>query len=836
MGFVPLSQLDKAYSTIKDGAISFSNQCTLLILVTPDVDSLCALRILTTLLKSDCILHEIIPISGYEDFQLTLDSHLKKNDDHSIKSVVLLNCGAVIQIKDLIPSVKSNENDDDDEEEEENDNYEKNRNIKYYICDAHRPYNLHTLFGEDSLVVFDDGDVNEMDDLKDAYIALEIDSGSDSDSDSDSNSDLESESDTELDIDIDNKEKPLQDINNSNNDNKGNNNLSSSSSSSVDKNGLEDSLNDNQENMQPINSSKQHKKRSLEDEIDRRRAKRMSSYNKKRILQNKKKLISNYYAEGTYFGTSIAAIMYALSLQLGKANSELLWLAIIGTTDQYIHQRIDLKKYVRQVDLFKDEVIRYNIPTRSELNLTNPQGNNELDDLLGMMADSNNNKHGKNERNINTSSNPSNKNNVWGVSGQMSADDSTIVADDEFRLMLLRHWSLYEALYHSDYVATKMGIWKEKGQKRLKRFLVKLGLPHKDSQQLFTEMSASYKRPIKENLKALAAKYNMGEIFFPSFFRQYGFKGTISAADSVYSINALLDSGAQYLLKSQNSERQQFSSAIIDGNNGREEARSVGLVGLSGVGVGTKTGMAAVHHRAGSLILERVQPLDVSSTIDNEIDNELKKLGINNDLLDSEEMTPALKIKIEQRKAWARNFYVAYDALTNYDLLYHGIHLSMMFQKVLMRTGVSIIEKKLTQNLRSFSLTVLHGQDSAGGPSENFDGNEDEFSFFGKNISQLGRLSKFLMGVFKEFKQKDMPLVIAALDDETSRFTVAGFTGTGKGGRIRKNKFPVAFRHAATETGAEVKFDSFEMSVVSVPKDDLSEFLEHLLHFVGEIQ
>ena len=33
----------------------------------------------------------------------------------------------------------------------------------------------------------------------------------------------------------------------------------------------------------------------------------------------------------------------------------------------------------------------------------------------------------------------------------------------QFRFMLLRHWSLYESMYYSNYVASKLGTWLAKG-------------------------------------------------------------------------------------------------------------------------------------------------------------------------------------------------------------------------------------------------------------------------------------------------------------------------------------------------------------------------------------
>jgi len=46
---------------------------SIIVLVAPDVDALCAARILQTLLRQDEILHRIIPVSGMEAFEQQRD-------------------------------------------------------------------------------------------------------------------------------------------------------------------------------------------------------------------------------------------------------------------------------------------------------------------------------------------------------------------------------------------------------------------------------------------------------------------------------------------------------------------------------------------------------------------------------------------------------------------------------------------------------------------------------------------------------------------------------------------------------------------------------------------
>jgi cell division control protein 45 len=145
----------------------------------------------------------------------------------------------------------------------------------------------------------------------------------------------------------------------------------------------------------------------------------------------------------TSFGNSLVALHVTQLTHVKKR------LSIIGLTDQYIHQRIHHQKYLLQSEILKEEVSRFNIPS----------GRGERDPLLD--ADL-----------FGDDLNPSRRTNTNRVKG---ADDSSVICDEDFRLSLLRHWSLQESMYHSSYVAARLGIWREKGRRRLTNLLVKMG-------------------------------------------------------------------------------------------------------------------------------------------------------------------------------------------------------------------------------------------------------------------------------------------------------------------------------------------------------------------------
>jgi cell division control protein 45 len=135
--------------------------------------------------------------------------------------------------------------------------------------------------------------------------------------------------------------------------------------------------------------------------------------------------IQKYYESGTHYGMSVAQTVYLLATVLERADNDLLWMAILGITYQYISARSDRDRYEAYHGLFLDEVARLNHETIG-LRIPNP-------------------------------------------------DDRSIAKSEELRFMLFRHWNLYDAMLHSAYVAGRMGIWKEKGRKRLQGLLAKMG-------------------------------------------------------------------------------------------------------------------------------------------------------------------------------------------------------------------------------------------------------------------------------------------------------------------------------------------------------------------------
>lgn len=58
--------------------------------------------------------------------------------------------------------------------------------------------------------------------------------------------------------------------------------------------------------------------------------------------------------------------------------------------------------------------------------------------------------------------------------------------------MLHRHWSLYEAMRHSPYIAPRMQTWREGGAQKLGMVLVNMGIRTEEAKHKFSEASGLY--------------------------------------------------------------------------------------------------------------------------------------------------------------------------------------------------------------------------------------------------------------------------------------------------------------------------------------------------------
>ncbi|KAI4356369.1 hypothetical protein L6164_000398 [Bauhinia variegata] len=231
-----------------------------------------------------------------------------------------------------------------------------------------------------------------------------------------------------------------------------------------------------------------------------RKRRRVSPDNEEDPVKLFRKLKKEYYDMGTFHGKPSGCLMYDLSHSLRKNTNELLWLACVSLTDQFVHERITDERYHAGVMELEQHI--------------NSSGNLEAVTSVTL-------KDGTKIR---------------------APNASRIAYEDEPRLMLLQEWNLFDSMLCSSYIATKLKTWSDNGMKKLKLLLARMGFALVDCQQKFQYMNIEVKRKMKHEFERFLPEYGLTELYYRSFLRIHGYSSRVSAADVVYGVTALLES------------------------------------------------------------------------------------------------------------------------------------------------------------------------------------------------------------------------------------------------------------------------------------------------------
>lgn len=226
----------------------------------------------------------------------------------------------------------------------------------------------------------------------------------------------------------------------------------------------------------------------LEEEIVERNRKRRQ----RREWEARRKDILFDYEQYEYYGTSSAMVMFDLAWMMSKDLNDMLWWAIVGLTDQWLHDKITQMKYVTDVGILQRHVSRHNHRNEAEENM-------------------------------------------------LSVDCTRISFEYDLCLVLYQHWSLHESLYNTSYTAARFKLWSVHGQKRLQEFLADMGLPLKQVKQKFQSMDVSLKENLREMIEESANKFGMKDIRVQTFSIQFGFKHKFLASDVVFATMSLME-------------------------------------------------------------------------------------------------------------------------------------------------------------------------------------------------------------------------------------------------------------------------------------------------------
>ena len=206
----------------------------------------------------------------------------------------------------------------------------------------------------------------------------------------------------------------------------------------------------------------------------------------------------NEYYGGSYYGLPSTYIYYSIAHQLHKENINYLWYLIISVTDEYLRYHISDKKYDRIYGICQSEVLRIEKKKTRD------------DDTLKIYKST-------------------------------SKEGKSILIGSDYKLILYRHWNLYDSFIYSSYPLGILSTWKEPGKGEVQKIFAYMGIPLSEAKQKYRYMKNEYLDTFKDKIIDVSKKFFLNEIIFHSFIYQFDNNTEMSASDCVHLLSCLIE-------------------------------------------------------------------------------------------------------------------------------------------------------------------------------------------------------------------------------------------------------------------------------------------------------
>lgn len=225
----------------------------------------------------------------------------------------------------------------------------------------------------------------------------------------------------------------------------------------------------------------------------------------------------------------------------GHMPLDVTWQAILGTTDQYLKGRLNEDQYDACCQFLKMELGDHLISASDRVTYS-VQG-----ELPGSST---------NNGNIVTAAITAGASGANGTIAPVTTTNATNISiagaqaghiqeTAEYRFYLHRHWSLYEAMFHSSYVASRFPIWNSRGKTKLQELLAEMGVPLHQCKQLFSFMTPEIRQHFGSQIRdpLIQEKYKLSDpdCTYKSFCRFTSYKNPMAAEDVVQAATSLLE-------------------------------------------------------------------------------------------------------------------------------------------------------------------------------------------------------------------------------------------------------------------------------------------------------
>ena len=690
----------------------------IIIITSMNIDSITSLRILVGLLKSDVISYEIIPVQNYDEVEREI-LNCKKIEDE-IQGFVFINCIGEIDLTKFW--------------------FCQEKNILTLVAESKRPMHHKNLRNDTNIVVIDDGNNNleycptekEMELIRQKVINVD---------DNEINKELNFEKKEKT--NEENEENEEEENDKEESDEKSKSAENDQNDNNISKKKIIKKRNDiNDEDFNELKQDKEKEKDALDEIADEVSAKpEKQSLNEEdeensqeRKLNEKIREVEyinnkvNEYYGGSYYGLPSTYIFYSIAHQLHKENSFYLWYLIISLTDEYLRYHISDKKYDKLYAVCQNEVLRIEKKKSKD------------DDTLKIYKST-------------------------------AKEGKTILIGSDYKLILYRHWNLYDSFIYSTYPLGVLSTWKEPGKGEVQKIFAYMGIPLSEARQKYRYMKNEYLDTFRDKIIDVSKKFFLNEIIFHSFIYQFDNNTEMSASDCVYLLSCLIECPFE-----------EFSNIEIEDDDFLEDNVS----NISG---------------------------------DDEDEKNEKNNGGDGAHEDGEHDSENLITK-KNKENILKKFWMAYRflSLKKLNMTNSLIDIAIKFQIALTNSATTILDKNGVKNEQKFRYSIVSG-------------NLSEDSRYFQYPGNLERLCLVISETYKQIKGKKIenkPYLLAYIDTENKTYVIDGNLGCNKKDDNEKNTFPMQFKFVSQKLNIPVSYNYSTEEIITIKKDDLYSFINQI--------
>ena len=709
----------------------------IIIITSLTVDSITSLRILAGLFKSDVIGYEIIPVQNYEDVDKEINNCQKIQDE--IQGFVFINCVGEIDFTKYW--------------------FCQEKNILTLVTESKRPIHHQNLRNETNIVIIDDSNNNleycptekEMEIIRQKVINVddsEINKALNLEKkEEENNNQIEDSQQKKEKTEEENEEKEEEENENDEYDE----NSKSAENDKNEKNTKKKIIKKrNDINDEEFNELKKEKdvldeiadevsakpeKESLNEDDNNENIEENDENSQEKKLNEKLKEVEdinikvNEYYGGNYYGLPSTYIFYSIAHQLHKENSYYLWYLIISMTDEYLRYHISDKKYDKLYAICQNEVLRIEKKKSKD------------DDTLKIYKST-------------------------------AKEGKTILIGSDYKLILYRHWNLYESFIYSTYPLGVLSTWKEPGKGEVQKIFAYMGIPLSEARQKYRYMKNEYLDTFRDKIIDVSKKFFLNEIIFHSFIYQFDNNTEMSASDCVYLLSCLIECPFE-----------EFNNIEIEDDDFLE---------------------------------------DNNSNLSGEEDEKNEKTGMGGDM--SQEGGDANGseniISKKNKENILKKFWMAYRflSLKKLNMTNSLIDIAIKFQIALTNSATTILDKNGVKNEQKFRYSIVSG-------------NLSEDSRYFQYPGNLERLCLVISETYKQLKGKKIenkPYLLAYIDTENKTYIIDGNLGCNKKDDDEKNTFPMQFKFVARKLKIPVSYNYSTEEIITIKKDDLYSFINQI--------